>query len=432
MPRVAKPLGPLEIKRLHSQGLHQVGGVSGLGMQITPSGSRSWVLRVMVGDKRREIGLGAYPGVGLALAREKAQQTRDEIVAGIDPVAQRVAARQSIVEQQIEEKAQRWTFRRCAEAYIKAKAPGWRNAKHASQWANTLETYVFPTIGDMLVRNVGIGHVTSIIEPHWTTKNETINRVRNRIELVLDWATVRKYRSGDNPARWKGNLKMLLADRNIVAPVTGHRALAAADLYGFTEILRTVEGIGARCLEFVILTACRSGEARLATWNEIDLAAGTWNIPGNRMKSGRQHRVPLSDKAIALLESLPRFESLSRSEFESLSGLEATELLFPGRVAGKPISDMTMTKIMRDMGVDAVPHGFRATFSSWCASSTAYPSEVREMALAHAVGDGTVAAYQRSDLFEKRRNLMADWAKFINTAPVVGDNVVSLAERRTA
>jgi integrase len=410
MPRIAKELGPLDVKRLSAPGYHAVGGVAGLMLQI--SATKSWLLRVKVGEKRREIGLGAYPGVGLALAREKAQRTRDEIVAGVDPVAQRVTARESIVQQQIEEKAMRWTFRSCAEAYIAAKAPGWRNAKHGEQWKNTLATYAYPSIGELLVRNVNIGHVTAIIEPHWATKNETMSRVRNRIELVLDWATVRKYRSGDNPARWKGNLDKLLAERSKVAPVVGHRAVDAANAFAFLEKLRTVPGIGARCLEFVVLTASRSGEARLATWSEIDMTTKTWELPGHRMKSGRAHRVPLTDEVVTLLAGLPR--------------LDGTDLLFPGKKADTPISDMTMTKLMRVMGVDAVPHGFRATFSSWCASSTAYPSEVREMALAHAIGDGTVAAYQRSDLFDKRRNLMADWAKFVNTAPVVSDNVVQL------
>lgn len=413
MPRVAKELSPIEIKRKTAPGYHPVGRVAGLYLQVSDAGTRSWVMRCTVGGKRREIGLGAYPGVGLALAREKAQQVRDEIVAGIDPVAQRLVNRQSIVQAQLEERAMQWTFRACAEAYIKAKSPGWKNVKHASQWTNTLETYVYPTIGDMLVRNINIGHITAIIEPYWATKNETISRVRNRIELVLDWATVRKYRSGDNPARWKGNLdKAGLADRSVVGKVTGHRALPAAKVFGFMEELRKLKGYGPRCLEFVVLTACRSGEARLATWAEFDMAEKTWNIPGERMKSGRPHRVPLSVEVLTLLEGLER--------------MEGTELLFPGKKDNAPLSDMTMTKIMRDMGVDAVPHGFRATFSSWTASSTAYPFEVREMALAHAVGDGTVAAYQRSDLFEKRRNLMADWAKFTNTAPVVGDNVVPM------
>lgn len=412
MPRVAKELGPLDVKRLSAPGYHAVGGVAGLVLQISAAKTKSWLLRIKVGVKRREIGLGAYPGVGVALAREKAQQIRDAIVAGVDPVAQRATARDSIVQQQIEEKAMRWTFCSCAEAYIKAKAPGWRNEKHGDQWRNTLATYVYPTIGDLLVRNINIGHVTAIIEPHWATKNETINRVRNRIELVLDWATVRKYRTGDNPARWKGNLDKLLAERSKVAPVVGHRAVDAAEVFAFLEKLRSVTGIGARCLEFVVLTACRSGEARLATWSEIDMTTKTWEIPGNRMKSGRPHRVPLSDEVVTLLAGLPR--------------LEGTDLMFPGKKANTPISDMTMTKVMRDMGADAVPHGFRSTFSSWCASSTAYPSEVREMALAHAIGDGTVAAYQRSDLFDKRRNLMADWAKFVKTAPAIADNVVHL------
>ena len=413
MPRIAKELGPLAVKGLTAAGLHPVGGVAGLMLQVSPTGTRSWLLRVKVGDKRREIGLGAFPGVPLALAREKAQATRDDITKGIDPVAQRAAARQTIVEQQQEEKALAWTFKRCADAYINAKAPGWRNAKHATQWTNTLATYAYPAIGDVLVRNVNITHITNIIEPHWATKNETINRVRNRIELVLDWATVRKLRSGDNPARWKGNLdKAGLADRKIVGAVTGHRALPAKELYAFMQALRTVSGTSARCLEFVVFTACRSGEARLATWAEFDAKTRTWSIPGPRMKSGRPHSVPLSDEVVSLLKALPR--------------MEGTDLVFPGAKAGKPLSDMSLTAVVRRMGVDAVPHGFRASFSSWCASSTAYPEEVRELALAHSIGDATVAAYQRSDLFEKRRNLMADWAKFLGTAPAVGDNVVQM------
>ena len=325
---------------------------------------------------------------------------------------QRATARQTIVEQQIEAKALDWTFQRCAESYIKAKKPGWRNVKHGEQWANTLATYVYPTIGDMLVRNVRIEHIINIVEPYWTTKNETINRVRNRIELVLDWASVRKFRMGDNPARWKGNLDKLLAAPSKIAPVTGHRAVPAGELLEFMQQLRQVSGTAARCLDFVVLTACRSGEARLAAWAEIDLPTTTWSIPGVRMKSGRAHSVPLSPEAVALLEALPR--------------MEGSDLLFPGSKAGKPLSDMALTAVMRRMEVDAVPHGFRASFSSWCASSTAYPSEVREMALAHAIGDGTVAAYQRSDLFEKRRNLMVDWAAFLRTPPMLGGNVVEL------
>jgi integrase len=413
MPRIAKELGPLEVKRLTAPGYHPVGFVPGLNLQVSAAGTKSWVLRCTVGNKRREIGLGAYPGVGLALAREKAQQVRDDIDAGVDPVAQRKQNRQSILETQRQQLALQWTFQAAAEAYIKGAAPGWKNIKHAGQWVNTLETYVYPVIGEMLVSSIKNEHVLRVIEPHWTTKNETISRVRNRIELVLDWAAVRGYRSGSNPARWKGNLdKAGLADRRLVGKVTSHKAVAAAKVFGFMQVLRKLSGFGPRCLEFVVLTACRSGEARLARWSEVDLAERTWNIPGERMKSGRPHRVPLSDEVVSLLENLQR--------------MDGTDLLFPGRNPAKPISDMTMTKIMRDMNADAVPHGFRSTFSSWTASSTAYPFEVREMALAHAIGDGTVAAYQRSDLFEKRRNLMADWAKFTQTAPVVGNNVLPM------
>ncbi len=413
MPKIAKELSPLEIKRLTDAGYHAVGYVPGLHLQVATSGARSWILRVRVGDRRREIGLGAYPSVTLADVKLKAQHERDKIKNGIDPVAERAIAKQSIIEQQAEQRAMQWTFKKCAEAFIKAKSPEWRSVKHAKQWETTLKTYVYPTLENMLVSQINIGHITEIIEPHWGTKTETIDRVRNRIESVLDWASASKYRTGDNPARWKGNLDKLFANRNKISPVKSHRALAANQVYNFVERLRAVSGISARCLEFVVLTACRSGEARLATKNEFDLKAKVWSIPGERMKSGRPHRVPLSEVVVSMLKALPEIEDES--------------LMFPSRKVGRPLSDMALTKTMRDMKVDAVPHGFRSTFSSWCASATAYPSEVREMALAHAIGDATVAAYQRSDLFDKRRDLMTDWAGFVNTKPPTeGSNVIPL------
>lgn len=399
MPRLADELGPLEVKRLEKPGYHPVGGVPGLILQITATGARSWILRVTVGAKRREIGLGPYPAVTLAAARSKAQAHRDDIVRGVDPVIARAAARDKLIQLQREHIAGQWSFRRCAEEYILTMAPGWRSSKHAKQWASTLEKYVYPLIGDLPVGKVHLDHVLAIIKPHWLERNETINRVRSRIEMVLDWATVMKYREGDNPARWKGNLDKLLAKRSIVAPVRNHRALAESDLAGFMSKLRALEGVSARCLEFAILTAARSGEVRMATWDEVDLMTNTWSIPGDRMKSGRAHRVPLSDAAVSLLLSLPR--------------IDGHGLLFPGRVTGKPLSDMALSAVLRRMKVGAVPHGFRASFSSWCAASTNYPADVREMALAHAIGNETEAAYQRSDLFEKRRKLMADWAKFL-------------------
>jgi integrase len=403
MPRLAKELGPLDVKRLTKPGYHPVGGVPGLLLQISKTGARSWLLRAMVGTKRREIGLGPYPAVGLATARQKAQEHRDNIVAGTDPVAARAAARTLLIQQQREQLAMSWTFRRCAEEYIRSMAPGWRSAKHAQQWPSTLEKYVYPVIGELAVAAVGIDQVLTVVKPYWLTKNETISRVRSRIELVLDWATVMKYRQGENPARWKGNLDKLLAKRSTVAPVKNHRALDEPALPGFMTNLRQIEGISARCLEFVILTVARSGEARLATWAEIDWTTSTWHVPGPRMKSGRPHRVPLSPPVIQLLITLPR--------------IDEEAFIFPGRAAGRPLSDMSLSAVMRRIGVDAVPHGFRASFSSWCAASTNYPADVREMALAHAIGNETEAAYQRSDLFEKRRHLMTDWASFLSSAP---------------
>lgn len=412
MPRIAKELSALEVKRLTAPGYHPVRKVPGLLLQITKTGSRSWILRAMVGKSRREIGLGQYPAVPLALAHQKAQTLRDEIAAGIDPVAQRKVDRQAIREQQEEEKRLAWTFRRCAEKFIADKRPGWRNAKHAQQWENTLAKYAFPVIGDMLASSIRVEHVMEIVEPYWTTKNETINRVRNRIEQILDWAAVKKYRDQENPARWRGCLDKLLPKPSDIAPVKHHPALPATEVFAFMQRLRAMSGISARCLEFVVLTVCRSGAARLATWQEIDWKARVWKIPadpGRKMK--RPLRVPLSNAALDLLKSLPQGKG--------------DTLIFPGK-EGQPLSDMAMTEIMRGMGLDAVPHGFRSTFASWAASSTPYPSEVREMALGHTVGSDTERAYQRDDLFQKRLHLMADWATFIGTESIATDEIAEV------
>lgn len=400
MPKIAKPLGAMEVKRLTTPKLHPVGTVPGLMLHISESGARSWILRTMVGTKRCDIGLGAYPAITLAEAWEMARQTRKEIREGVDPVAKRRAA-QSKVE---------WTFKRSARAYIEAHQPSWKNAKHGQQWTNTLETYVYPVFGDKHVRDVVIADVINAIEPQWSTKNETMVRVRNRIELVLAWAASRGYRAADNPARWRGNLDQVLPKPSKVNKRESFEAVPIDGMYAFVQRLRGMEGTSARALEFVILTACRSGEARGATWEEIDLDGASWVIPKDRMKAGRPHRIPLSDEALALLQKLPRFEG--------------TTLLFPGQGL-KPLSDMSMTAVMRRMGLSAVPHGFRSSFTDWAAERTAYPSEVREMALAHAIGDQTEAAYRRGDLFDKRRRLMAEWAAFLVTPPAAG-KVVAL------
>jgi integrase len=393
------------VKRLNTPGLYAVGTVAGLCLNVKATGARSWILRTKVGARRAEIGLGGYPTVTLAGAFDAARDALKTIKEGTDPAAVRRATRKTV----------EWTFKKTALAYIEAHRSGWRNAKHAQQWANTLETYAYPVFGDKHVRDVNKGDVLAVIEPLWSTKNETAVRVRSRIELVLAYAVQREYRpEGPNPARWRGNLDMALPAARKVANVEHFEALAVDDMHGFMQRLRAAPGQGARALEFTILTVARTGAVRAATWDEIDLGAALWTIPKEKMKAGRAHRVPLAPAAVTLLKALPRFE---------VADGEA-DLVFPGK-EGKPMSDMSLTAVMRRMKLSAVPHGFRSTFSDWCAERTATPPEVREMALAHAIGDKTEEAYRRGDLFEKRRELMTLWAKFIDTPPAT-DNVRAL------
>jgi integrase len=407
MPKVAKALTALEVKRLTEPGQHAVGTVSGLRLLVKASGTRSWVLRTMVGNRRAELGLGGYPTITLAMAHERARDALEAIRKGVDPAAERRAKRTTV----------EWTFKKTATAYIEAHRAGWRNAKHADQWVNTLTAYAFPVFGDKHVRDVTKGDVLAAIEPIWATKTETADRVRNRIELVLGYAVQRELRpEGLNPARWRGNLDAALPKPSKVAKVEHHAALPIDAMHAFMQRLRKAEGMGARALELAILTAARSGEVRGATWAEIDLQAGTWSLSAERMKSDRPHRVPLSEPALALLEKLPR--------------MEGTDLVFPGQ-GNKPLSDMTLTACLRRMKVEATAHGFRSAFRDWAAERTNTPSEVAEMALAHAVGDATEQAYRRTDLFEKRRELMALWAKFIDTAPPTG-NVRALRKGQAA
>ncbi len=406
--KIAKALGGLEVKKLTLPGQHPVGTVPGLRLYIKPTGAKSWVLRTTIGTKRSDIGLGGYPAVTLAEAWQRARDALATIRQGINPIAERKDKQAAIV----------WTFKTCALAYIQTFRPSWKNPKHAQQWENTLETYVYPHFGHKHVKDVDTEDVLAAIRPHWSTKNETINRVRNRIELVLSWAAAQGYRpKGFNPASWRGHLDQVLPKPSKVNKRTSFEAVPIDTMFDFMHRLAMTEGMSARCLEFTILTACRSGEARGARWSEIDLDTATWSIPGERMKSGRPHRIPLSDRAVALLDTLPRLCN---------DDMEPVDLVFPGRDGDKPLSDMSLTQIMRRMGLSAVPHGFRSTFSDWVAERTAYPAEVREMALAHAIGSATEAAYRRGDLFDKRRRLMADWADFLETAPAKGHNVVSI------
>jgi integrase len=384
MPKLAKPLSAIEVKRLTKPGLHAVGTVAGLRLLVKPTGARSWVLRTMIGTRRAELGLGGYPTVSLAQAIEYAREALQQVRGGDDPAAERRAKRVTV----------EWTFKKTAEAYIAAHRAGWKNAKHADQWGNTLTAYAYPVFGAKHVRDVTKADVLAAIEPIWATKNETATRVRNRIELVLNYAVQRELRpEGLNPARWRGNLDAALPKASKVAKVEHHAALPIDAMPAFMTRLRAAEGMGARALEFAILTAGRSGEVRGAAWAEIDGAV--WNIPGERMKSGRPHRVPLSDKAVELLAALPRLG----------------DLIFPG-VKGQ-LSDMTLTATLRRLAVPATAHGFRSTFRDWAAERTSTPAEVAEMALAHAIGDATEAAYRRGDLFDKRRALMVEWAEFV-------------------
>jgi integrase len=423
MPRVAKELSALEISRLKRPGYHFVGGVSGLILQVTDTGARSWILRTMVGGKRRDIGLGGYPSVTLAGAREAARLAREKIRGGIDPVAERFEARSSLSAA----RASSITFEEAAIKYVSANEAGWKNSKHAAQWAATLRKYVFPTIGKIQVQAVETAHVVGILEPIWTAKPETAGRVRGRIEAVLDWARARGYRKGENPARWKGHLSAILPAVSRVKSVNHHAALDYRQTGAFITALKKVEGFGARALEFAILTAARSGEVRGAEWSEIDWDAAVWIIPAARMKAGKEHRVPLSDAAIALLSALPR--------------LAGCEYIFPNGKEGM-LSDMALTAVIRRMdktrageggvgwvgggGKIVTAHGFRSTFRDWAGETTGHPREVIEHALAHQLADKAEASYARGTLFEKRRRLMRDWDQFCSAPVRLPAGVVTL------
>lgn len=403
MARKAKELSALSVGRLTTPGHHAVGGVAGLYLYVNDAGARSWVLRVMVGDKRRHMGLGGFPDVPLAHAKEKARKLREEIAQGNDPLVQKRALASQLKASQASAK----TFQQSAEAYIDAHGDSWRNAKHRAQWSSSLGTYAYPVIGSLHVQDVCQAHVLAILEPIWKTKTETASRLRGRIESVLDWATARHYRTGENPARWKGHLDKLLPAPGKIQKVQHQRALPIDDMKSFMADLRKMDGIAATALEFVILTATRSGEVRGATWEEVDLTSNVWTVPAERMKAGREHRVPLTPRCIEILKSLPRIKDCA--------------YLFPAPRGGA-LSDMALTAVMRRMKVDAVPHGFRSTFRDWAGERTNYPRELAEQALAHTLDNKVEAAYRRGDALEKRRLMMSDWAEFIgNKTPSFSD-----------
>jgi integrase len=396
-------LTALKVAKANRPGMYGDGG--GLYLRITKEGTKNWVYRFMLNGRARWMGLGPVVLYSLQEARGKTLEARRLRHEGIDPIDARRHART----QQRLEAAKAVTFKQCAESYIKAHRAGWRNGKHAAQWEATLATYAHPIIGALPVQAIDTDLMIKILEPIWATKPETAGRVRGRIESILDWAKVSQYRDGENPARWRGHLDKLLPARSKVRKVEHHAALAYAELPNFLMALREQEGIAARALEFTILTAARSGETMGATWAEIDLRDKTWTIPDTRMKADKEHRVPLSVRALAILEEMQCHRHTD----------DDSAFVFPGWKAGKPLSNMAFLMLLRRMDRDLTAHGFRSTFRDWCAERTNFQNHIVEKALAHAVSDKVEAAYRRGDLFEKRRQLMDAWAEYCGERKVL-------------
>ena len=409
MPRkVSNALTPLTVKNA-KPGRHADGG--GLHLLVKETGARSWVFRFMLRGKSRDLGLGpaGAGGVSLSAARDLAAALRLKVKAGTDPLQERHEQATQAVAAAQEAHVAGVTFRAVAEAYIAANEASWRNDKHRQQWRNTLASYVYPVMGELPVAKIGTSHVLTILEPIWREKPETASRIRGRIETVLDAAKARGYREGENPARWRGHIGQLLPAR---ARLTRghHKALPYETLPAFAAELRNRTATAALALEFVILTATRTTEVLGATWAEVDTDRAIWTIPGSRMKAGREHRIPLSARAIEILSETKAMGKVS---------------LFPADKGGK-LSGMAMTMLLRRMKQDCTVHGFRSSFRDWAAESTGYAHEVCEMALAHAIGNKAEAAYRRGDMFEKRRRLMADWAAYCVSDGAAGASITPI------
>lgn len=382
-------LTALKIRSLAEPGRYADG--DGLFLDVTGKAAGRWVLRIQSNGRRREIGLGSLKNVSLADARDAAFVTRKKIAQGIDPVAERKEARQAIP-----------TFRKAAELVHEEHEKAWKNGKHQKQWIATLRTYAFPRMGDLLVNEIEGPLIRDVLAPIWLAKPETARRVRQRIGTVLDWSYARGFRATEAPMRSlsKGLPRQPKKDNHFAA-------LPYASVPGFLEKLGERESVGRIALEALILTAARSGEIRGATWSELDLKAALWTVPAARMKMGRAHTVPLSPEAVAVFQRARKF------------GVGASDLVFPGQNVKKPLSDMTLLKILRDMDLTVTVHGFRSAFRDWAAEQTNYVGEVAEAALAHTVSNKVEAAYRRTDFLDKRRLLMRDWAEFCKKVPAV-------------
>ncbi len=394
-------------------GLYGDGG--GLYLQVSEFKTKAWVFRFMMAGRARKMGLGDFELVSLKEARKKRDAAYALVVDGVDPIEDRTTRRAA----QVAESAKATTFKECAEGYIAAHESSWKSDKHAGQWTATLTTYAFPVIGSLPVQMVETAHVMKILEPIWKTKTETASRVRGRIEKVLDRAKALKLRKGENPAAWRGHLDQLLPAKSQVAPVKNHAALPYAELPAFMAKLRTMGSVSARALEFTILTAARTGDVIGATRQEVSTAEALWTVPAGRLKGKkgarrRDHAVPLSKQALAAIDAVP----------------EEGAYLFPGGKRGAGLTNAAMSELLKGTGYAATVHGFRSAFKDWAANETDYPNELSEMAMAHTVSDKVEAAYRRSDMREKRRRLMADWAAYCDGKAIGGDNVVKIGKRK--
>ena len=387
MARTVGRLTALAVPRIAKPGMHADGG--GLYLAVSDAGAKSWIYRFQREGRERQMGLGSLSAVSLAQARQKAAECRSQRADGIDPIQARAAARAAT--------RAVMTFKEAAKAYIEAKQPEWRNARHRQQWPETMEGYVYPVIGALPVATVDTDAVLRVLKPIWSTMPETAKRVRGRIESVLGWAKANSHRTGDNPALWRDHLSHSLPARAKAAPVIHHPAMHYNKMPAFMSALRDQEGTAVRALEFTILTCARTGEVRGAVWDEFDLTVKVWTVPPERMKGGKEHCVPLSERALAILESLPHKSALA----------------FNGRRPGRALAHNAMRVVLARMKFGTITtHGFRSTFRDWAAEATSSPNHVVEMALAHSIGHAVEAAYRRGDLLEKRRALMDAWANY--------------------
>jgi integrase len=410
MARTLNRLSAFKVDKAKQPGMYADGG--GLYLRVAEGGSKQWIFRYVVNGRLRDMGIGPCHTLTLVEARERATEARKLRLNGIDPISHKRAQQGAAVAAA----AKAMTFRQCAQGFIRDNEAKWTNAKHRQAWESTLVKYVYPTLGELPVGLIDTPLVLKVLKPLWERIPETASRVRGRIESVLGWATVHHYRSGDNPARWQNHLEQALPARSELVKVEHHPALPYMQMPDFMKKLRQDSGVMARCLEFIALTAARLGEATNVLWPEIDLKARTWTVPADRMKAGKEHKVPLSDAAITTLKDM--------------LAIRQSDYVFPGYKQGRPLGHNVLPVLVKRVSsMDITVHGLRSTFRDWAAECTSFPNEVVEMALAHAIPNAVEAAYRRGNLFAKRAELMQAWANYCAGVDA-GDKIVSIAARR--